>query len=236
MGTAIRYIRYDFRITWRESSTRLFLFMPLVFFSLLHWGMPMLLEAYPVVAAWAPLLLGGIVFQGGLMFAFVAGFLLLDEKDLNLMTVYRVAPVPFWKLLVLKMSFPFVATWVYALACLGFNPVLRLEGIAWVVTAFHFALITPAGALLVAGLGKNKVEGLTWFKLIDLILIAPFMAFFLPAPWPGLFWIFPTYGVFDSLMAWADKDWNAFWRDQGIGLTQITALLVVARWLFQRRS
>lgn len=235
METAIQYLRYDVRITWRESSTRIFLFMPLVFFTLLQWAVPALLEAYPVVEPWSPLLLDGIVFQGGLMFGFVTGFLLLDEKDLDLVTVYRVAPMGFGRLLLLKMAFPFVATWVYAAACLGFNPILEMGGLEVVVTSFHFAWITPAGALIVAALGKNKVEGLAWFKLVDVLLIAPFLGFFLPGSWGGLFWVFPTNGVFDSLLAYDRGDLGRFWLDHAVGMAYLVGMLWFAGWMFRRR-
>lgn len=235
MTAALNYLRYDIRLTWREPSTRIFLFMPIVFFCVLQWAGPLLLEAYPVIKPWGPLVLDGIVFQGGLMFGFVTGFLLLDEKDLDLVTVYRVAPIGFGRFLLLKMVFPFLSTFVYALVSLAFNPILRLEGPALVVGALHFALITPAGALLVAALGKNKVEGLTWFKFIDLILIAPFMGFFLPGAWGKLFWVFPTQGVFDGLVAYGAHDMGRFWVDQCVGLPCLTGMLVLAGWLFRRQ-
>jgi fluoroquinolone transport system permease protein len=233
--TAFSYLRYDIRITWREPSTRIFLFMPLVFFCLLQWAGPALMTAYPDLISWTPLILDGIVFQGGLMFGFVTGFLLLDEKDLDLVTVYRVAPVSFGRFLMLKMVFPFFATWIYAIACLGFNPFLRLSGLGLVVTSFHFALITPMGALLVAALGKNKVEGLTWFKFVDLILIVPFLGFFLPKAWSKLFWIFPTQGVFDALWAWNAGDKLRFWIDHGIGITFLSVLLIFSGYVFRWR-
>jgi fluoroquinolone transport system permease protein len=235
MESALKYLRYDIRITWRESFTRIFLFVPLFFFCGLQLAVPLLLEAYPEIKPWSPLLLDGIVFQGGLMFGFVTGFLLLDEKDLDLVTVYRVAPLSFGRFLLLKMAFPFLATWVYAIACLSFNPILQLNGIALIVTSIHFALITPVGALMVAALGKNKVEGLTWFKFVDLILIAPFLGFFLPKPWANLFWIFPTYGVFDAPKAWAEGDQLRFWIDHGIGIPFLLAMIALSVWVFKRR-
>lgn len=235
METALNYLRYDIRITWREPSTRIFLFMPLVFFTLLQWAVPFLLEAFPNIRPWTPVLLDGIILQGGLMFGFVTGFLLLDEKDLDLVTVYRVAPVSFGRFLMLKMVFPFLATWIYALACLSFNPILQLTGFSLIVTSIQFALITPVGALMVAALGKNKVEGLTWFKLIDVILIAPFLGFFLPEAWEKVFWIFPTHGVFDALLASAAHDRPRFWIDQGVGIPYLLAMLVLSGWIFKKR-
>ncbi|MFN8397778.1 MAG: hypothetical protein U0176_24380 [Bacteroidia bacterium] len=235
METAFQYLRYDVRITWREPSTRIFLFMPLVFFSLLQWAVPALLAAYPVVQPWGPLLLDGIVFQGGLMFGFVTGFLLLDEKDLDLVTVYRVAPMRFGRLLLLKMAFPFLATWLYAAASLAMNPILRLGGLELVVGSFHFALITPVGALIVAALGKNKVEGLAWFKFVDVLLIAPFLGFFLPGGWGELFWLFPTHGAFDGLLAASQGEASRFWVDQVVGIGYLCGMLWFSGWVFRRR-
>lgn len=237
MDTALRYALADLRLTWREPSTRTFLFMPLVFLVLLHWGVPALLDAFPVIAPYRMLLLDGVVLQGGLMFGFVSGFLLLDEKDLRLMSVYRISPVSFTRLLLMKLSMPFTLNFLYAFACLVANPLQAFSIPAAMVAGFHFALVTPLLALMVSAIAHNKVEGLTWFKMLDLILIAPFLGFFVPGPWNKVLWIFPTHWVVEGVNRAGAGEWGAFWMDQCIGLFALTVLIMVAiRWYRYRLS
>lgn len=209
--------------------------MPFVFLGLLLWGVPPLLTAFPVVQPWAALLLDGMVLQGGIMFGMVSGMLLLDEKDQGLITVYRVAPISFGKWIALKMAFPLLATFAYALTCFGINPVLHFGILGLLFSAIHFALITPLIALLVAALAHNKVEGLTWFKFVDLIMIAPFLGFFLPEPWGKLFFIFPTHWAFDAIFALHAGDFATMWWDHLIGIPIICLLLYLSTLVFKRR-
>lgn len=236
METALRYCYHDLRLTWRESSTRIFLLMPLLFFALLQWAVPELLRVFPMVASWSGLLLDGIVLQGGLMFGFVSGFLLLDEKDLRIIPIYRVAPIPFHKLLLLKMAFPFLATFLFAAASLAWNPIHRLGGPYLLVAALHFGLITPLLGLVVAALSKNKIEGLTWFKLMDLVLVVPFLGFFLPKPWNYLLRIFPSHWGLDAIVQLVHENHAGFWIDQAVGIGLLALLLVAAISIFRRSA
>lgn len=234
MSSTIQYFLYDLRLTWREPSTRTFLLMPFVFLGLLIWGVPPFLAAFPLVQSWSALLLDGIVLQGGIMFGMVSGMLLLDEKDQGLITVYRVAPITFGKWIALKMAFPLVATFAYALTCFAINPVQHFGVFALLLSALHFALITPLIALIVAALAQNKVEGLTWFKFVDLVMIAPFLGFFLPDPWAKIFLVFPTHWAFDAIFAVHAGEHTIMLRDHLIGIPIICLLLYLATMVFKR--
>ena len=235
MSSTIRYLLYDLRLTWRESSTRTFLLMPFVFLGLLLWGVPSLLTAFPAVEPWSALLLDGIVLQGGIMFGMVSGMLLLDEKDQGLITVYRVSPIKFGRWIALKMAFPLLATLAYALTCFAINPVQHFGVVPLLLSAVHFALITPLIALIVAAAADNKVEGLTWFKFVDLVMIAPFLGFFLPAPWSQIFMVFPTHWAFDAIFAMHAGESTIMLRDHLIGIPIICLLLYIAAVVFGRR-
>lgn len=233
METTFRFIRNDLKVTWRDSSARIFLLLPVVFFLLLQTAIPSLLAAYPVVLDYGAYLLGAFTFQGGLMFGFVSGFLLLDEKDQDIFSVFQVAPMSLERLLTMKISFPFLGAFFYGVLTLAFNPIHRVGGLDLVLLPLCFALICPLVALWVGALGRNKVEGLTWFKAIDLVLIVPLLGFFLPGNWEYVFAVVPSYYAFKGVEV-VELGGNALaWELIGLGLG--TALVAVSVWFFKRR-
>jgi hypothetical protein len=235
MQRGIQSIRTDLRLSWLDGSSRIFLFMPLAFLALLHLAIPPLLAAYPQVAPYKALILDGIVFQGGLLFGFLSGFLLLDDKDLGTMQVHRIEPIGLNTYLALKMAFPFLITLAYAWIALATNPILPMTLPQTLASGLLFAGMSPMLALLVSALGKNKVQGLTFFKAVDLLLIIPFLAFFLPEAYRPLFVWLPTYWIFDSLMQLSMGDFAQFGLDFGIGLLLLATWVLFAGWLFKRR-
>lgn len=235
IALTLRFIKNDVKQTWRDGSTRIFLLLPIVFFLLLHIAAPALISAYPVVKPYSALLLNSIVFQGGLLFGFVSGFLLLDEKDDETIQVYRISPISIWQFLTLKMAFPSIAAFIYAIISFRFNPILVIDGWKLVIVAFNFALMSPMLALIVSALGKNKVQGLTFFKAIDLFLIAPFLAFFLPERFEFVFRIFPTFWIFNAPYQLYQGNINAFWENSMVASILAIGFIVFSAWLFKKR-
>lgn len=235
MKNQLIFLPTDLRLAWRDASVRIFLFLPLVFLLLLHVALPALLAAYPVVRPYGPHLLTGIVLQGGLMFSFVAGFLLLDEKDEQVIVVYQVSPLSMYGLLFRRMLLPFLMTLAYVLVALAWNPVHEFRGWALLLTALPFALVTPMGGLLVAGLARNKVEGMAWFKGIDLLMIVPALAFFVPAPWDKVFYVFPTYYVFAAGIVGCGDAVGEGLMYGAVGLVYVGLVIGMSARVFVRR-
>ena len=60
-------------------------------------------------------------------------------------------------------------------------------------------LIVPIYILWVSMLSKNKMEGMIWFKSLNILVILPIIAFFVPVTYSYFFWILPTYWIFNAL-------------------------------------
>ncbi len=235
MQKSLLLLRQDLRISWRDNSTRVFLLIPPILFLLLNSVVPPLLESYPEILDYkAPLLLT-FALQGGLMFGFVSGFLLLDEKDQDLISVYRVVPLSVKSFLVMRMIFPFLATLAYILLVLSFNPLYTFGGGALVLTAMNLSLLTPVLALMVAALGKNKVEGLTYFKAFDLIVLTPFLPFFLSDQWKYPFMIVPTFWSVQGGAAHVGGMEDTFYLYMGIGFAVQILVIALSMWFFRKR-
>lgn len=235
MQKALTLLKQDLRISWRDTSTRVFLLIPLVLFALVNLGGPALLEAFPEAVDYAPPFLLILALQGGIMFGFISGFLLLDEKDQDLLSVYRILPLPIMQFLAMRMLFPFLGTLVYILALLAFNPVFSFTGLELFLTSFNLSLITPTLALLLGALAKNKVEGLTYFKAMDLILLIPILPFFLDDTWKYPFMVVPTFWPLHGANAWMENDGETFFLYQMIGLVFQALVIVAAARTFKKR-
>lgn len=235
MEKTLLLLRQDLRITWRDNSTRFFLLLPPILFLLLNSVIPSLLETYPVILEYKAPLLFAFALQGGLMFGFVSGFLLLDEKDQDLLSVYRVLPLSTNSFLLMRMLFPFLSTFGYVLLVLAFNPLHAFQGAPLVLTALNLSLLTPVLALLIATLGKNKVEGLTYFKMLDLIVLTPFLPFFLVEQWQYPFMIVPTFWpVHGGAASMAGQD-ETFYLFMGIGIIYQLVVIGGSIAFFKRR-
>lgn len=235
MNRSLFFLGQDLKLTWRERSNRVFLFLPPLFFILLHTAVPAILEAYPIVQDYGMVLLSGFVIQGGILFSFVSGFMLLDEKDQGIFPVFQVSPAAMTQLLLLKLAIPFLITLLYALLCLAVNPIHSFSGISLLLTAVAYALLTPSAALLIAALGKNKVEGLTYFKGLDMLFLAPILTFFIPEVWKYAFMILPTYWTFQAGALGAEAANGEFFLHAGVSLAFQSAMIVFSLWFFKRR-
>lgn len=231
----LTFFAHDLKVTWRDGSNRIFLLIPPLFIVALYAAYPPLATRYPEVAEYGFLILAWAAIQGGILFGFVTGFTLLDEKDQGLTSVFQVAPLSFRSFLVYKILTPYAATLLYCVVILHFNPVEAISGILLWETALVFALLTPVMALLVGALGKNKVEGLTYFKMLDLLFLAPLVAFFLAPGWEYCFYIIPSYWSFSALEAISQgADANAQ-LSLGLALGLQLILILLGMRFFERR-
>ncbi len=202
---------------------------------LLHTAIPPLVETYPIILEYRAPLLFAFALQGGLMFGFVSGFLLLDEKDQDLLSVYRVLPLSTNAFLGMRMLFPFLGTMIYVLLVLAFNPLAQFSGLPLVLTAFNLSLLTPVLALLIAAIGKNKVEGLTYFKMFDLIVLTPFLPFFLAEQWKYPFMIVPTFWPVHGGASHLEGEYEIFYWYMGIGIVFQLGIILASMKFFRRR-
>lgn len=154
------------------------------------------------------------------LIGWVAGFLMLEDRDGNLLPALAATPVGKTGFLVYRLASTAFAT---ALVTAGALPILLPHASPWAkLTLF---LVVPAAAIVYAtilpALARNKVEGLALTKLTNLAAAIP-LAALAPAPWRYLAGIVPTYWVGELTLAPA----NAL----PIGLAAGLAALVHAAW------
>lgn len=130
----------------------------------------------------------------------MAGLLMLDERDENMVVYFGVTPLArggyFRYRLFLPSSLTFLFTGL-------FMPLSGVSGMRpeSMYTVVILLLEAPLFALFLAAFASNKVEGLALSKASGLMFAGPVVAYFVPEPWTYLgVWI-PTYWPAQSYLS-----------------------------------
>ncbi|MGE4288309.1 MAG: hypothetical protein AB7E36_06445 [Salinivirgaceae bacterium] len=196
MKKYLAIILADLKNTRRDPTLLLMLWVPLLIWVVVRFGIaeiviwvPELVNYYMAILAFFSLLIA--VFPG-----FLVSFLLLDEKDKQLFSVVKVTPVSLSGFLLTRIVFMVVLGFVFSVALLVFNGLLKLPWHALAIMSLLNALQVPLFVLLISAVAKNKVEGMTLLKVANVVIFIPAALFFVNNSWINLLGIFPAYWVY----------------------------------------
>ncbi len=131
------------------------------------------------------------------LIGWVAGFLLLEDRDENLLPALEVTPVGKAGFLAYRVTITALLSAAVTIPTLS----VVAPGLD-VTTATLLIALVPANAVLNAvvlpALARNKVEGLALTKLTNLAMIVPLLAA-VPSPWRFAAAIFPSYWIGEVL-------------------------------------
>jgi len=187
----------DFKHVFRDKMLYVFLFAPVALICFVRFFVPFIAAIYPVVNEYTSyiMMFGGI--QTAIMFGFITAFIILEEKDENVLQAIRVLPVSPVYFISYRLLF---ATCFSAIAAFF---MLLFSNLAWpgyinsVLLAVHYGLAAPFITLLIATYAKNKIEGLGFFKGIDLLILIPIVGFFLPDGWKYMMSFVPVFWTYE---------------------------------------
>ncbi len=213
----------DFKLIFRDRSLRIFLLLPLLIFAVVLLGLPQVadLENWQL---FIPLIVGGAILQTSTMFGFIYAMVLIHEKELGVARMYGVLPISRVIFVVGRLVAPTLLSIVVSLLLLFMQPFYQLYFGAAVFLSILCGLVAPALALAVALFSKNKMEGMTWFKLLNLVIALPLLVFIAPAYAKWLFWI-PTYWIYKIFQETIDP--SPLSLSSVIGFTFILGVIVI---------
>lgn len=188
----------DFKLIFRDPSLRVFLFFPLMILAVIGLFLPYLAERFEAVVPYVPYVLMAATTQAATMFGFIYCMVFIEEKDTQVARIYGVLPMSRSHFTLLRLLIPFLLATLFTLILLLIQPFYSLALLSCLLVALLAALLVPIMALSISALSKNKMEGMTWYKVINVIVTVPLVAFFMPSFEP-YFGILPSYWAFASL-------------------------------------
>jgi fluoroquinolone transport system permease protein len=227
----------DARSVRRDPLLRWLIFYPLVMALLIRWGVP-ILRTYLIARfqfdlhPYYPLLMSFVLLMTPILAGIVVGFLLLDQRDDQTLIALQVTPLTISGYFVYRITVPTLLSFGVTLAMFPLAGLLQLAPFALIAASLGACLLAPIYALFLGAFASNKVQGFALSKAVGVLLVPPFVAYFLDSPWQILFGLDPLYWPAKVLWLVAANS-SAAWAYLVIG---ILVQLVVLRLLMRRMN
>ncbi|SOE19683.1 hypothetical protein SAMN06298216_0186 [Spirosomataceae bacterium TFI 002] len=186
----------DFKQIFRDSTLTTFLFIPVIVTLFVRYFVPYITLQYPVVEEYHVIIMMNAAIQTATMFGFIIAFISLDEKDENVLQVIRVLPISPYYFLTYRLLFAAVVSGFGAFLTISFGGIAYPGFLNSILIAIQFGLLAPILALLITIYADNKVEGMAYFKGINLVLLLPILYFLLDFGFKNVLGTIPTYWSF----------------------------------------
>lgn len=165
-----------------------------------------------------------------LLTGMVGGFLMLEERDMQLISYYAITPFGKKGYLLYRLTSPFVLTLVSVFVFIQLASVVQMPLLWSVVIACIVSLLAPLFSLFLVSYATTRVDGFALSKMASFLITAPFILFFVPK---GVQWVAGVLPTF-----WTVKFIESVWSNNGEGsLYGLYALLIhlLFIWYFYRK-
>lgn len=169
------------------------------------------------------------------MIGMLVGFMLLEERDEDVLAFLAVTPLSKTGYLWYRMSMPVVVSFLLSFVVLWITGLVPPSFFKMIPVVGMLALEAPIIALMMAVLAGNKVEGLAVSKVSGVLLMAPVAAYFLDGGWQYIGGVLPTFWAMKAFMA-SYEPGLAYWGFTAWGSVMHLALLWWLARVFERRS
>lgn len=187
----VKNVRRDNFLAWIVG-------LPFLMALLLRYGIPALAAWLQTAFAFdlAPyyvLIMSTFVVAAPAMVGMVTGFLLLDERDDDVLKALLVTPMPFGAYLLYRIVVPLAIGLPVTLAGYIIAGLAPLPFAELLLITLLGSFSAPITALFLAVVAENKVSGFAIVKLLNTINMLPALAYFIGMPWQLLVGIVPGY-------------------------------------------
>ncbi len=172
--------------------------LPLIIAMVFRAGVPplrnvILTETGFDFAPYYPLLLSTFVVLAPTLSGFIAAFLLLDERDENMLTAILITPMPLNGYLLYRVMVPVTLGFLMTPLCYPLIGLVPLRFIDLLGVAALASFMGPVTTLAVAAFAADKVGGFAMLKMLNGVNMFPMLAFFLPLPFRWAAGVVPSY-------------------------------------------
>ena len=191
----------DMVIIFRDKSLIGMLLLSPAFVFLVRFGLPWL-DGFIDLSRYHIHLLAFCTMTTVMFPAYVMSFVMLDEKDQDILTVIRVMPVGVRSFLFYRTMMVVVLSFFCAMPVLVFNPFMALPWNVVALISLITSLTAPVLLYLIIGFADNKIEGVTFLKLANLVIVIPFLFFFINKPHAWVLAIIPVFWTYLAVVEW----------------------------------
>jgi len=146
-----------------------------------------------------PIMLVVCVIENTQMFSFISGMVLIDEKGNNVAKVYGIVPLSRFQYIVSRFLFPYIFTVILNVILFIVQPFYTISLLDNLLISFLAGLVVPLYAMALNTIAENRMKGLVCIKALNLLVLLPVAAFFVPEKFVHAFGVFPTHWVFQGI-------------------------------------
>lgn len=169
-----------------------------------------------------------------MIFGFIIAFLIMDERDENLLTVLRVMPISRSTYLIYRMILIISLCFVFVFTFPALSGLIDISLLEYLPIAVLFSIFAPILALIVNNLANNKIQAFAIFKMLGSVFFLPLFALFIAEDWKYILGVIPNFWTFmalDTLLTTGSQNLGFL----AVGYITHLALLGALFYLFNRK-
>lgn len=223
----------DLRLIFRDPVLYVMFFVPFIFIALLRFGLPPLIEVLPMLASYKMVILASICLVTAMFPAFIFSFILLDEKDLEVLAVIRVLPISSSMFILYRLVFISLFSLLFNLLILILSNQTEWPIVKMFLVSIPVALVSPVSCLTITTFANNKIVGATWMKGLNFLFMIPVLTYIFEGSWEYILGILPYYWIFKIY----DPGFQMlpFTVNYAVGLFYLFILIIISTMLFKKR-
>lgn len=196
----------DAKNVMRDPLMLLVLGIPLYMYLVAVWGIPFVdtqLNSYTSfqLTDHFYLIVSFLVLMAPMMLGMLAGFLLLDEKDEGIFHYMEVTPLKRIGFIRYRITLPLIISFIIS-TVLALLLLTGEESVRWgllIPSLMTVSLFGPLITMYLAAFCKNKVEGMTYAKLISVLSVGPVITYMFDDWWVIFAYILPMTWLVELL-------------------------------------
>lgn len=189
-------IKTDFKNILRDRSLLIIFIVPVIIGMMLRFLPPIYESYFPVMIEYRGLILGAFSVVVSLLAGFLLTFVMLDEKDQSLFQVFRITPFSFEQLTLFRIGVMGVLSFIFTIILIKSSGIITMKSYQAFLLAVTCCLAGPTYSLVILGLAKNKIEGVTYYKLLNTLMAIPIAGLFIETPIRFVFGIIPYFWIY----------------------------------------
>lgn len=125
----------------------------------------------------------------------MAGFILLEDKDENVLSYFEITPLRKKGYLIYRLTSPIILSVFLSVFLFYFSNLIKISFIKVILIIVIASMEAPIITLILGSIAENRVEGLALSKLIGIFFALPIILSLVDIKYKWLLGFFPTYWI-----------------------------------------